>query len=136
INPIYNDKLPLQANDIINRLNEITFNSSLIAEMRAIEFVSRLIAEGRLEHGRYKDMRIHLIYSQNHMHEFDASSKMSTDWEFFQFLKTLGRQACEHWLHEHHKDIGVKSSVNIREKFLRGPWKNPYWSDLSEKEAK
>jgi len=83
INPIHDKMLPTTANEIINRLNEIAFNSSLIAEMRAIEFVSKLLKEGSLNPGRYKDMRMHLIYSADHMHHLNASSKMNVEWDFF-----------------------------------------------------
>ncbi len=123
INPIHNDQLPTKATDIINRLNEISFNSSLIAEMRAIEFVSRLIKEGKLERGRYKDMHIHLIYSSTQIHDLNASSKINADWDFFLFLKDLGRKEADHWLQENWNDIGERSTVNIREKFLRESWK-------------
>lgn len=118
INPIHNDQLPQNAHDIINRLNEITFNSSLIAEMRAIDFVSRLRQENRLDRKRYKDMHMHLIYAADQMHQLTASSKVNADWDFFIFLKNVGRQTAEAWLKAHWQDIGVRSSVNIREKFL------------------
>lgn len=135
INPIHNDKLPRSASEIINRLNEITFNSSLIAEMRAIEFVSKLIKEGRLEHGRYKDIRMHLIYSPEEMKSLNASSKMNADWNFFMHLKTIGRQDAERWLKKNWEDLGIKSTLNIRDKFLRGPGQQPTMGDLSEKKA-
>ncbi len=123
INPIHNDQLPTKATDIINRLNEISFNSSLIAEMRAIEFVSRLLKEGKIDSRQYKDMHIHLIYSANHMHNLNASSKINADWDFFRFLKEHGRKEAEEWLKENWKHIGEKSTVDIREKFLRESWK-------------
>ena len=128
INPIHNDLKPHTAGEIINRLNEITFNSSLIAEMRAIDFVSRLIHAGKLGHGDYKDMRIHLIYSPEHMHSLNASSKMNADWDFFLYLKNIGRAAAEEWLKSDFKKVGRESTVDIREKFLSGP------GTLSEKQ--
>ncbi|MDE3061077.1 MAG: hypothetical protein KGJ06_08700, partial [Pseudomonadota bacterium] len=112
---------PTTATEIINRLNEITFNSSLSAEMRAIDFVSRMLAEGRLDPERYKDMHVHLIYSANHMHHLNASSKMNADWDFFLFLKDIGRHSAEYWLKTHWKDVGHRSTVDIRKKFLCGP---------------
>lgn len=135
INPIHNERVPKNAHDIINRLNEITFNSSLVAEMRAIDFVSKLIREGRVERDRYKDMRVHLIYSPEEMKHLNASSKMNADWDFFVHLKTIGRQAAEHWLKRHWDKVGVSSSIDIRDKFLCGPGLQPS-STLSEKNAK
>ena len=131
INPVHENEIPKSANEIINRMNEISFNSSLIAEMRAIEFVSKLLKEGSLDDKKYKDMRIHLIYSADHMHHLNASSKMNADWDFFLYLKDIGRQTAEHWLRAHWKDVGVKSTVNIREKFLTGPGSQPDHGDLA-----
>ena len=121
INPIHNDVIPRSAPEIINRLNEITFNSSLIAEMRAIDFVSRLIKEKRVEEGRYKDMRMHLIYSQDEMHHLNASSKVNTDWNFFVHLRDIGRAAADEWIAKNKAQLGVKSTLDIRKKFLCGP---------------
>lgn len=121
INPIHTDKLPTSAHDIINRLNEISFNSSLIAEMRAIDFVSRLIEQGKLSGDDYKNIKMHLIYSPAHMHDLNASSKVNADWDFFCFLKKLGRECTDEWLKKHWKSIGKESTVDIREKFLCKP---------------
>ncbi len=118
INPIHRPGVPKQSLEIANRLNEITFNSSLIAEMRAIDFVSRLLKEKRLEHGRYKDVKVHLVYSPEELKTLNASSKLNGDWDFFQYLRGIGREAAELWLAEHKDDIGRRSTVDIREKFL------------------
>lgn len=131
INPIHNQQLPKTAHEIINRLNEITFNSSLISEMRAIDFVSRLLAGGQLDPKRYKDMHIHLIYSADQIKNLNASSKMNADWDFFLHLKELGRKAAEYWLKQHWDEVGVRSTINIREKFLRGPGEQPSHGELA-----
>jgi len=121
INPIHNEKLPRSAAEIINRLNEITFNSSLISEMRAIDFVSRLLHRNKLSEEQYKDMRMHLIYSPEEMKHLNASSKVNADWDFFRHLRTIGYDAANAWLKENKKMIGVKSTFDIRDKFLCGP---------------
>jgi NTE family protein len=121
INPIHDDRLPKTAGEIINRLNEISFNSSLIAEMRAIHFVTRLIEDGNLDEKKYKKLNMHLIYSASEMHHLNASSKMNADWDFFQHLKEIGRRDAENWLKAHWNDIGNKSSLDIRDKFFGGP---------------
>jgi len=135
INPIHDEKLPTTANEIINRINEISFNSSLIAEMRAIDFVSRLLQDGALDLKRYKDMRVHLIYAGYQMRELNASSKMNADWDFFLYLKEIGRKSAQEWLKRHWGNVGVNSTIDIREKFLCGPGKGPDTGDLSESEA-
>jgi len=131
INPIHDNKLPRSASEIIDRLNEISFNSSLIAEMRAIEFVSRLVKDGCINSSRYKDIRTHLIYSPDHMHNLNASSKMNADWDFFLYLKNIGRETAEEWLKNDWKDVGKKSTLDIREKFLSGPGSQPDHGELA-----
>lgn len=121
INPLHRDEVPKRAYEITNRLNEISFNSSLIAEMRAIEFVQRLIREKKLDRKRYKDLKIHLIYSAEKMHELDASSKLNTSWDFFRYLHQLGYEQTENWIQQNFGDLGKRSTVNIREKFLYRP---------------
>ncbi|WP_010299635.1 patatin-like phospholipase family protein [Candidatus Odyssella thessalonicensis] len=119
INPLYRQQIPHTANDIFNRLNEITFNSSLIAEMRAINFVSRLIARGKLDAQDYKDIKMHMITDCQGMLDLNASSKLNTSWDFFLHLKDIGRQAAESWLIDNKDAIGRKSSLDIFETFLR-----------------
>lgn len=120
INPIENLTHPKSSNEIINRLNEITFNSSLISEMRAIDFVSRLIKDEKLNKDEYKDMHMHLIYCADEMRELNASSKMNTDWDFFLHLKEIGRKAAEDFLKNNWKKIGTESSMDINKTFLQG----------------
>lgn len=119
INPIYRKDIPNTSHEIINRLNEITFNSSLISEMRAIDFVSRLIEEGLLPQDRYKNMRIHAIKALKAMGNLNASSKLNTNWEFFTHLKEIGRHSAHHWLKENFHQIGEQSTIDIQKEFLR-----------------
>jgi NTE family protein len=121
LNPIHRDGLPTKSYDIINRLNEISFNSSLISEMRAIQFVQRLVREGKLDSKQYKDMRIHLVYSPEQMKALNASSKMNVDWDFLRHLFGLGREAADGWLRENWTHIGERGTVDIQEKFMCGP---------------
>ncbi len=124
INPLRRNTMPRTASEIINRLNEITFNSSLTAEMRAIEFVSKLIKNGKLSHEEYKDIKMHLIYSPDEMKALNASSKVNADWDFFQYLRNIGYKAADKWLKEHWDDIGNKPTINVYDKFLRNSVKN------------
>jgi NTE family protein len=120
INPIVREGIPKDGKDIINRLNEISFNSSLISEMRAINFVTRLITENHLSGNNkdYRIMNIHLIESAKEMVKMNASSKLNVSWEFFCYLHNLGRDAASSWLDKNFKLIGEKSSINIEEAFL------------------
>lgn len=119
INPLRREGTPMRSSEIINRLNEITFNSSLIAEMRAIHFVSKLYKENRLDKKQYRDMRMHMVAMDEHKDGLNASSKLNTRWEFFQFLKEEGCAQTEAWLKKHWRDIGEKSTIDIEEIFLK-----------------
>lgn len=120
INPIYRDEVPKLPIEIVNRVNEINFNSSLIAEMRAVDFVKRLIAEGKLDDDLYKDLRVHRIYDTAAFSKLTASSKLNPSLEFFLQLKEWGRSSTEKWLEAHKKDIGKRCTVDIRKTFLSG----------------
>jgi len=119
INPKLRDEVPVTAIEIINRMNEINFNSSLIAEMRAIHFVSELINTGELDSSKYKSMHIHMIERPEEMIDLNASSKLNPSWEFFLYLKELGRNAAAIWLDNNCDKVGSECSVNIEETFLR-----------------
>jgi NTE family protein len=118
INPLVRQKTPTSSAEILNRLNEITFNSPLIAEYRAMEFVARLIDQGRLPRGtgpgQYRRINVHRIVLDSLGTQFVASSKMTTDYDFFDMLRTNGRRAARRFLDEHFDDIGVKSTVDLR----------------------
>lgn len=134
INPIIRKGIPTEGKDIINRLNEISFNSSLISEMRAINFVNRLIAAGHLHDDHYRHLNIHLIQSAKEMLKMNASSKLNVSWEFFCYLHNLGRDAANGWLDKNFEAIGEKSSVNIAEAFL-GHVKHPKLKKPPDKAA-
>lgn len=121
INPLQRTEVPTRSVEILDRLNEITFNASLIAEMRAIHFVSRLLEEHRLDPSAYKNLRMHMIADDEGLAPFNASSKFNTDRQFLETLFGLGRQAAENWLSQHAQDLGQRSSLDIETSFLDKP---------------
>jgi NTE family protein len=98
----------------MNRINEITFNSSLIAEYRAIEFVTRLIDQGRLPRGQgageYRRINVHRVALDS---AFTADSKLDSDFAFFELLRNGGQRAGHDFLAKHFDDIGVRSTVDL-----------------------
>ena len=118
INPIRRPHLPKTAREILDRVNEISFNSSLMREMRAVAFVTDLIAEGRLDDKRYRPVRVHLIEAEDAMNKLGFSSKLMTDWGFLTHLRDLGRATAEEWLHRNFTRIGIESTIDIQAKFL------------------
>jgi NTE family protein len=116
INPVYRKGAPKTAREIMDRVNEITFNASLLREFRAIEFVARLLEEGRLDPQDYNAVRVHMI-GEPKLETLGASSKMNTEWVFLQYLRDLGRSAAEKWTSEDWQYVGKKSSIALRSLF-------------------
>lgn len=118
INPIVRERLPRSSPEIFDRMNEISFNSSLMREMRAIEFVTRLIDEGALDGETYQRIRIHSIRDDARMAELGVASKLNPDWEFLVKLRDAGRARAAAWLDEHYDRIGETSTIDLAEVFL------------------
>ena len=102
----------------MNRVNEITFNAALIAEMRAIDFVKRLLAEGKLEAAHYKDVLMHRIDGGDALEKFEGATRASTEKSLIHSLRDLGIQCGQDWLIRRFDALGVKSTVNITRDYL------------------
>lgn len=113
INPIEHEDLPDTASDIAERTNEIMFNAGLLGELRAIDFVRRLLAEGKLDPQRYKSVLLHRIDGGATLSRFGASSKSRSDMAFLLSLFELGRQEGLQWVHDHRHDVGVRQTLQI-----------------------
>jgi len=118
INPVERKGVPTTARDILDRINEISFNSSLLKELRAVEFVSRLLSEHRVDSEHYRDMNVHIIaMHENEDHSFGASSKLNAERAFLEHLFETGRSAASTWLDQNFDAIGQRSTVDIRRMF-------------------
>ena len=118
INPINIEKLPTTAIEILDRMNELSFNSSLMREMRAIAFVQKILAEKLLPHGPYKDLKIHTVEAEAELGPLGYSSKLNIHPDFLGRLFMLGRDRAGRFLDQHYDDIGVRSSTDIQTRFL------------------
>jgi NTE family protein len=118
INPIERPDLPRTAGEIMNRINEISFNSSLMREMRAINFVTKLIEEKASCADSLRRMYIHAIAAEDVMTKLGVSSKLNADWEFLTYLHDAGRETAETWLRANFDDLGARSSADIRDRYL------------------
>jgi NTE family protein len=119
INPVMRASTPRSAQEIVNRVNEITFNASLVSEYRAIEFVRRLIDKGALPRGtgegEYRRINVHRIDLGFIGKRLSAQSRLNTDFDFFEMLHRAGRRAARRFLDQHFADIGVRSTIDLRE---------------------
>jgi NTE family protein len=118
INPIKRDKLPTTAAEIMDRMNEITFNAGLLAEMRAIDFVKRLMAQGKLDDKQYKDVLMHRIDGGEILEHYSAASKVSTNSQMIHALRDLGRECTHKWLKQNIDQLGKESTLNIARDYL------------------
>ncbi len=114
INPVEREETPTNARDILERMNEITFNASLMKEFRAIDFVRRLIDEGSLDKKRYKRLLIHIIHAEDKLAPMGASSKLNAEWQFLTHLKEIGRDRASEWLVVNFDRLGKTSSVDLQ----------------------
>jgi NTE family protein len=121
INPVERDEVPTRSAEILNRLNEITFNASLFSEMRAVAFVTKLIEEDWLKaefKNKLKHVLIHSIRADGVLCDLSVASKFNTDWHFLLYLRDLGREIAEQWLATNFASIGERSTVDLRTAFL------------------
>jgi NTE family protein len=118
VNPIERDEVPKTSSEIMNRVNEVTFNSSLLRELRAIAFVHKLLDDGWVKdefRDRLRNIHIHSIRSDREVVDLSIASKFNSDWDFLLELKKRGRAVADEWLEENFRHVGRKSSVNLRE---------------------
>ena len=108
------DSVPVTSRDIENRLNEITFNATLLRELRMVEFVSRLIDDGKLSPEEYMRIRMHKIGAAEEMRSLSASSKLNLEQEFLLHLRDVGRSTADEWLDENFDRVGKEGTLELR----------------------
>jgi NTE family protein len=112
INPRERPDMPRSATDILNRLNEISFNSPLMKELRMIALLRQVADPGTGEGARWAQMRTHRIMTDV-LAKFGASSKLNGEWEFVAMLREEGRHAASEFLKDHADDLGRRSTADI-----------------------
>lgn len=114
INPIERPGTPRSARDILDRLNEVSFNSVLLKELRMIGLLRRVAFTSDDEGARWAQMRIHRISSEA-MLDLGYSSKLNAEWGFLTMLRDEGRKATDDFLLTHEDDLGKRSSLDLDE---------------------
>ncbi len=117
INPIERKGVPRTPMEIQNRVSEITFNASLLKELRSIEFVARLLEKGKVDRDHYRQEYIHIIENQEALRPLGASSKLNAEWRFLTKLRDIGRQSAAAWLERHYDDVGQRNTVDLEAMF-------------------
>lgn len=121
INPMRREGIPKTAPEIMNRLNEISFNSSLISELRAIKFASKLVQEKWLKdeyHSKIRDVYVHSIHSDDALDDLSVATKFDISWPFLTDLRDRGRAVAQDWCKTHFDAVGRRSSVDLEAEFL------------------
>lgn len=117
INPLYREELPTSVNQIQNRINEIGFNTSLLRELRAIDFVQRLVETGAVREGTMKKAFVHMVSDDALMNELSVATKTIPLPSIIARLKAAGRASADVFLDDHREDIGVRGTVDLRAMF-------------------
>jgi NTE family protein len=112
VNPIERSGTPRSAREILDRLNEVSFNSPLMKELRMIAVLRQVANAGDSEGARWAGMRIHRIASSM-MTELGYSSKLNAEWEFFCMLRDEGRRCAHAFLNDHAQDLGYRSTLDL-----------------------
>lgn len=118
INPLERQELPKTPQEIQNRINEISFNSSLLRELRAINFVKRLIRDGIVENKKMKDVYVHMIADDDMMQRLSVATKLLPTPSVLADLKAAGQAAADQFLTNHHDDLNVKSTIDLEAMFV------------------
>jgi len=113
INPMNRKDVPTSAREILNRINEVSFNSTLVREMNGIATISRLVSEGKLRDTPFHRVNFHMISAEAPMSELGAASKFNPDWDFLRYLYDLGVETTDAWLTENYDRIQVESTLDI-----------------------
>jgi NTE family protein len=121
LNPFVRNETPKTPGQILDRLNEITFNAPLVAELRAVAFVEKLLDGGMLTakaRKAYRRILVHSIGADRWLQDLSIETKFDTNWDFLLKLKDRGRRAAEAWLKSDIDDVGVRSSADLRAEYL------------------
>jgi NTE family protein len=118
INPMNRPEVPVTARDILNRINEMSFNSALVSEMHGIATVSSLIESGSLEDERYAAVRFHQIGAEAELAQYGALSKLNTERPFLEHLHELGFNTADKWIAENFERIGWESTLDVMDSYV------------------
>jgi NTE family protein len=112
VNPVERPGIPRTAQDIVNRVNEVSFNATLLKELRMIAVLRKVSDPGHSEGARWAEMRMHHVASAA-MTDLGYSSKLNAEWAFLTMLRDVGRRSAEEFLTAHASDLGTRSTLDL-----------------------
>lgn len=113
LNPMERHDLPITSRDIVDRLNEVTMNASLMRELDSISTITGLIESGVLKSEKHRPIHIHRIADPEVMTPLGTSSKNNTAWDFLTYLKSAGQDCADAWLKQNRRHLGKKSTLDL-----------------------
>jgi NTE family protein len=116
ITPAERPGVPTSSPAIMNRMQEISFNTSLIREMRMVASYNKLIEQGRMSGGKL--MLVHVIEAEEFIREFSWTSRLNADWDFLRHLHNMGRERADQWLEANFDRLGIESTVDLDTKYF------------------
>lgn len=118
INPVFREDIPSNASDILNRINEISFNASLIKEVRTIALLKKYIKLQDGDQDHFKDVFFHRINADMELRDLSVSSKLNAEWAFLKHLHDVGYRTAQTWLNENYDALGGRSTLDIDAVYL------------------
>ncbi len=118
VNPIHIPEVPQSPEAIQDRVSELSFNSSLMIELRAIQYLNELKQAGYDCDGRIREVYIHSINPEKDLWDLNDSSRLNVSWDFLDNLRSWGYRYAEEWLEAHKSLVGKVSSCDVRARFM------------------
>ncbi|MCC6252465.1 MAG: patatin-like phospholipase family protein [Bacteroidia bacterium] len=118
VNSVVINEVPQTVSEIQDRINDISFNSSLMAEMRMVYFKEKILKLGYDLRGRLRKIYFHSISADQVLDEYNLASKFNASWSFLNTLRKKGRTSAEKWINEQYHHVGHNSSIDIRKVFV------------------
>jgi NTE family protein len=112
INAMRHQGIPKTPKEILNRLNEVTFNASLMREIRGLLRIQQL-SEHLSSENPFVNVRLHCIQDEEFMGSLGADSKYNTDWGFLCEIKEVGRKAASQWIKKNYGVLGKKTTMDL-----------------------
>lgn len=120
LNPPIREERSRTAVGISSRLNEITFNASLMKELRGVTLLKQALDEEPPDHAfkhplfnQVRQLRLHRIAADERTFSLGAGSKLDPEWEFLLDLRGQGQRAADAWLARHASDLGQISTLDL-----------------------
>jgi NTE family protein len=113
INPFQRHETPKTAREILDRINEISFNASLVQELAHVDFVNQCLGDGSLSGKAYREIYVHRVGGGPVFEQLSASSKLNAEMAFLTYLRTLGYEQMSQWLDENFDAIGRRGTLDL-----------------------